>query len=361
MYESAPAASPGAIIAERPPSASRRRLAERDARERRLAVPLVPCRAVPGGRGAAYRRRGDGAGPVLEGACAVEVGRRAVRARAAGRACSSNFPWTLYLPRDTVYRVRGRSRARGRELPVRARGSRPCCSDRRRSRVEVRGAGNATRQINNMTQPGFPAERILVVEAPMPAGNWSISAAQARRGRFPDEVRARGGRRLPRAGAGGVRTAAPLQPRARTRRELGRARPRPRHRPVRLPRSFPAAPGYDFYYLNALAGDHHSMADNDDPGLAWIRSSWPETPNTCASRSSRRYEHRSDDRRPPRRRDRRRQDRRSTPETLRELDGVSALDAHGRRPGSLGPGRPRARCRGGRDPRGTSRAASTRS
>ena len=27
--------------------------------------------------------------------------------------------------------------------------------------VEIRGAGNATRQINNMIQPGFPAERIL--------------------------------------------------------------------------------------------------------------------------------------------------------------------------------------------------------
>ena len=42
--------------------------------------------------------------------------------------------------------------------------------------------------------------------------------------------------------------------------------------------AFSAAPGYDFYYLNALAGDHHSMANTDDPGLAWIRSTWPETP-----------------------------------------------------------------------------------
>jgi 5-deoxy-glucuronate isomerase len=39
---------------------------------------------------------------------------------------------------------------------------------------------------------------------------------------------------------------------------------------------FTAAPGYDFYYLNALAGDHHSMAASDEPPLAWVRSAWAE-------------------------------------------------------------------------------------
>ena len=37
---------------------------------------------------------------------------------------------------------------------------------------------------------------------------------------------------------------------------------------------FCAAPGYDFYYLNALAGDQHSMAATDDPALAWLRDAW---------------------------------------------------------------------------------------
>ena len=41
---------------------------------------------------------------------------------------------------------------------------------------------------------------------------------------------------------------------------------------------FTAAPGYDFYYLNALAGDRHSMAASDDPALAWVRSTWADTP-----------------------------------------------------------------------------------
>lgn len=38
--------------------------------------------------------------------------------------------------------------------------------------------------------------------------------------------------------------------------------------------TFCAAPGDDFYYLNAIAGDHHSIAASDDPALAWVRETW---------------------------------------------------------------------------------------
>jgi 5-deoxy-glucuronate isomerase len=39
--------------------------------------------------------------------------------------------------------------------------------------VEIRGGGNATRQINHMLKPDFPAHRLLIVEVYTPAGNWS--------------------------------------------------------------------------------------------------------------------------------------------------------------------------------------------
>ena len=39
--------------------------------------------------------------------------------------------------------------------------------------VEVRGAGNATRQINHIITPDFPADRLEVVEVLTPSGNWS--------------------------------------------------------------------------------------------------------------------------------------------------------------------------------------------
>ena len=39
--------------------------------------------------------------------------------------------------------------------------------------VEIRGGGNATRQINHILKPDFPADRLLVVEVYTPSGNWS--------------------------------------------------------------------------------------------------------------------------------------------------------------------------------------------
>ncbi len=40
-------------------------------------------------------------------------------------------------------------------------------------RVEIRGGGNATRQINQMILPGFDCDRLVVVEVYTPSGNWS--------------------------------------------------------------------------------------------------------------------------------------------------------------------------------------------
>ena len=38
-----------------------------------------------------------------------------------------------------------------------------------------------------------------------------------------------------------------------------------------------AAPGYNTYYLNFLAGSAQSLANSDDPVHAWIKDSWRET------------------------------------------------------------------------------------
>ena len=38
---------------------------------------------------------------------------------------------------------------------------------------EIRGGGNATRQIVDIVPPGFPAERLLICEVFTPGGNWS--------------------------------------------------------------------------------------------------------------------------------------------------------------------------------------------
>src|SRR5581483_8958938 len=135
--------------------------------------------------------------------------------------------------------------------------------------VEVRGAGNATRQINNMIQPGFPAERILVVEVLTPAGNWSSDPPQEV---VLEEVYYY---RAPAPEAFGVQR---LYSFAHGVDETLTVR---NGDLVLVPygyHAFSAAPGYDFYYFNALAGDRHSMAASDDPALAWVRATFADAP-----------------------------------------------------------------------------------
>ena len=37
-----------------------------------------------------------------------------------------------------------------------------------------------------------------------------------------------------------------------------------------------AAPEYDLYYLNVMAGPERAWLFSDDPGQAWIRSRWSQ-------------------------------------------------------------------------------------
>ena len=211
---------------------------------------------------------------VLGGRCRVDVGDESWEL--GGRAgVFDGMPWALYLPRDTAYRVEG-------EAEVAVCGAR---CDRRREpvlirpedvEIEVRGAGNATRQINHIVKPEFPAERLLVVEVFTPSGNWSSYPPHKH-----DEDNPPGEVVLEETYY--FRTA---RPEAFAVQRLYS----PRHgldvtETVRdgdlmlVPHGYhttAAAHGYDLYYLNALAGEHRSMASADDPALAWIRGAWAE-------------------------------------------------------------------------------------
>ncbi len=185
------------------------------------------------------------------------------------------MPWALYLPRDTTFSVTG---AGAFELAI--CGAR---CERRREPVlirpedvetEARGAGNATRQINHILKPAFPAERLLVVEAFTPAGNWSSYPPHKHDVDNPphevvlEEIYYY---RTARSEAFAVqRLYSPEHDVDRTETV--------RHGDLMLvPFGYhpvAAAHGYDLYYLNALAGDHRSMAASDDPAHAWVRASW---------------------------------------------------------------------------------------
>src|SRR5205085_2162605 len=103
----------------------------------------------------------------LSGACRIEAAGQSWEI--GGREnVFAGLPTALYLPRDTSFSA-------DLEGDVAVCGAR--CERRREPvvitpddvEVEVRGAGNATRQINHVVKPDFPAERILVVEVYTPS------------------------------------------------------------------------------------------------------------------------------------------------------------------------------------------------
>ena len=140
--------------------------------------------------------------------------------------------------------------------------------------VELRGAGRASRQVNNFCGPDVTiADRLIAVEVLTPAGNWSSYPPHKHDEEVPgvetalEEIYyfevARGGFAFQRAYGPGIDIF----------REVRSGDT------VLLPSGYHgpsmAAPGYDLYYLNVMAGaGGRAWLFTDDPAHAWIRDTW---------------------------------------------------------------------------------------
>jgi 5-deoxy-glucuronate isomerase len=212
----------------------------------------------------------------LRGTCRVEAGGQSWEIGERDDVFAG-LPTALYLPRDTPFEA-----AVDGELAV--CGAR--CEQKRQPaliasddvEIEVRGAGNATRQINHIVKPDFPAERILVVEVYTPSGNWSSYPPHKH-----DEDH--GEREAVLEETYYFRTRDEHPGAFAVQRLYSPAHDLDLTVTVRdgdlllVPYGYHttcAAHGYDLYYLNALAGDRRTMAAADDPELAWIRPAWAE-------------------------------------------------------------------------------------
>ena len=172
--------------------------------------------------------------------------------------------------------------------------------------VETRGAGTASRQVNNFGVPGVweHAEKLVCCELITPPGNWSSYPPHKHDASAPCEVvneeiyyyRISGPDQVTpsRAGSGFHRTytgpehdeagLAPIDETLEVRDHDVVLVPHGYHGPCM------AAPGYPMYYLNVMAGpaDERAMAFCDDPAHAWLRNSWdgqatdPRCPVTSA-------------------------------------------------------------------------------
>lgn len=205
--------------------------------------------------------------------------------RLAGRpSVFEGLPWSAYLPAGRDARITGRPLP-GRETTVAIANApssgrdgvatEPIVVGPDDVQIEIRGAGNATRQVNNIMMPAFPADRLLVCEVFTPNGNWSGWPAHKH---DVDD--------MPREAVLEETYLYQLS------RPEGWAIQRIYHkdgsRDVLIPvrhgdlvvvdqgyHPFASTQGYDAYYLNVLAGDRRTMANTDDPDLAWVRTLWP--------------------------------------------------------------------------------------
>lgn len=220
---------------------------------------------------------------VLGGQCSVrsnrgdwlEIGRRA--------NVFAGIPYALYLPRQTRFTVE----ATGPFVDF-AIGWCLASSDHpprlvtpEEVEIEIRGGGNATRQINKMIPPGFDCSRLVVVEVYTPSGNWSSYPPHKHDQHRVDEH--------------GTLLEADLEEIYfyKISRPEGYAYQRiytddrsldelilvEDNHLVLSPRGYHpvvTAPGFDCYYLNMLAGSAQSLAASDDPAYTWVKNTWTE-------------------------------------------------------------------------------------
>jgi 5-deoxy-glucuronate isomerase len=139
--------------------------------------------------------------------------------------------------------------------------------------VELRGAGSCSRQVNNFCTPeAFEADRLIACEVLTPAGNWSSYPPHKHDEDRPGESVLEEIYYYEVAGGGMAYqqvygTAAVL---AEVRTGDVVLIPSGWHGPSM------AAPGYDLYYLNVMAGSGPERAwlICDDPAHAWVRGTW---------------------------------------------------------------------------------------
>jgi 5-deoxy-glucuronate isomerase len=155
--------------------------------------------------------------------------------------------------------------------------------------VEIRGAGQATRQVTNFLAPGaFDAvDRLIAVEVLTPEGNWS-SYPPHKHDDTPGSLANNEEIYYFRVGReGAVETGDEGFALQRTYTADGSIDetvvvrdgdvflvPRGYHGPCVAP------PGYPLYYLNVMAGPNpeRTMAIVDDPPYAWLRGTWDGMP-----------------------------------------------------------------------------------
>lgn len=188
----------------------------------------------------------------------------------------ASYPHAVYLPPGVRFSIEADRRTELADCRVPSTSAHPArviqpedCG------YEVRGGGNATRQIVDVLPPSAAADCLMICEVFTPGGNWSSYPPHKHDVDAPpaevdlDEIyyfrmsapEGYGFQRLYTAD-GAVDDTYKVEDGDLLVIHGG-------YHP------FVTAFGYDAYYLNVLAGSRRSMAASDDPRYAALRRSWP--------------------------------------------------------------------------------------
>ncbi len=188
----------------------------------------------------------------------------------------TDYPHAVYLPPGTRFEVRASRRTEiadcraptDRAFPPRAIRPEDCG-------IEVRGGGNATRQIIDVLPPSAPGDRLIVCEVLTPGGNWS-SYPPHKHDRHAPPVEADLEEtyyyRFAHPDGYGIQRLYTADGRSDQVLKVTDGDLVLIHEGYH---PFVAAHGYDAYYLNTLAGSFRSLAATDDPRYAHLRQAWP--------------------------------------------------------------------------------------
>jgi 5-deoxy-glucuronate isomerase len=222
---------------------------------------------------------------VLSGRLGVETQQSRWSSIGERESVFSGLPHALYLPRHTSFTVRAETDC---EYAVARAPADQDCQPRLITpsdiEIEIRGGDQATRQINNIIPPGFPCQRLVVVEVYTPPGNWSS---------YPPHKHD-----IHKIDASGKILEADLEevyfykldrPEGFAFQRIYTAPESPLHRAgfpidavllarnndaVLVPEGYhpvTSPPGYTTYYLNVLAGSAQSLANSEDPDYVWVK------------------------------------------------------------------------------------------
>ena len=200
----------------------------------------------------------------------------------------AGLPHALYLPRTTAFTIIAETDCEYALAWTPAHTDRePVLVQPDDVAVEIRGGDNATRQINGLLPPGFPCDKLVLVEVYTPGGNWSSYPPHKHDVHITNDD-------------GSIREAdleevyfyrfdkpdgyafqriytdesSPLQQAGNPIDAVVLAR---ENDAVLIPEGYhpvTSAPGYTAYYLNVLAGSAQSLANRDDPRYAWVKDSY---------------------------------------------------------------------------------------